>query len=124
MFTTKGLSEGLSLLNKTLAHFEKMDPNIERFARIERMALDVFRPYREIYDEKKKRTIQTTLSMFVKKTTPPPTPTPATPSSSADIDDPQPSTSTHVGADDPPPPRRFSDDDNDPDDPQPSTSHE
>ena len=76
-FTTKGLSEGLSQLNKLLAHFEGMVPNIERFARIERMVLDAFRPYREIYDEKKKRTIQTKLSMFMKKTTPPATPTPA-----------------------------------------------
>ena len=68
-----------------------MDPNIERFSRIERMVLDAFRPYREIYDEKRKRTIQTKLSMFMKKTTPPATPTP-----SADIDDPQPSTSVNV----------------------------
>lgn len=64
-FTTKGLSEGLSQLNKLLAHFEGMDPNIERFERIERMVLDAFRPYREIYDEKRKRTIQTKLSMFI-----------------------------------------------------------
>jgi GrpB-like predicted nucleotidyltransferase (UPF0157 family) len=40
----------------------------ERFARIERMAHDVFRPYREIYEEKKKQTIQTKLTMFMKKT--------------------------------------------------------
>ena len=66
-FTIKELSEGLSLLNKVLSHFEKMDPNIERFARIERMAHDVFRPYREIYEEKKKQTIQTKLTMFTKK---------------------------------------------------------
>lgn len=52
-FTTKGLSEGLSLLNKLLTHFEAMDPNIERFTRIERMAHDVFRPYREIFEEKR-----------------------------------------------------------------------
>jgi len=66
-FTIKELPEGLSLLNKVLSHFEKMDPNIERFARIERMAHDVFRPYREIYEEKKKQTIQTKLTMFTKK---------------------------------------------------------
>ena len=66
-FTTKRLSEGLSQLNKLLAHFEGMDPNIERFARIERIVLDAFRPYRVIYDEEKKRTIQTKLSMFMEK---------------------------------------------------------
>ncbi len=66
MFTTKGLAEGLSQLNKLFAHFEGMDPNIERFSRIERMVLDAFRPYQEIYEEKK-RTIQTKLNMFIKK---------------------------------------------------------
>ena len=88
-FTTKGLSEGLSLLNKTLEQFEKMDPNLERFARIERMAYDVFRPYREIYEEKKKRAIQTPLSMFMKKTSPA-TPAPATPTSTINSQAPAP----------------------------------
>ena len=53
MFTTKGLAEGLSMLNKLITHFEGMDPNIERFARIERMALDAFRPYRENMKKRK-----------------------------------------------------------------------
>nr|XP_033800018.1 tigger transposable element-derived protein 1-like [Geotrypetes seraphini] len=53
MFTSKGLSEGLSLLNKLLTHFEDMDSNMERFARIEQMARDTFHPYYEIYEEKK-----------------------------------------------------------------------
>ena len=52
------------------------------------MVLDAFRPYREIYDEKKKRTVQTKLTMFMRKETPPRTPTPE-----KDPDDPQPSTS-------------------------------
>ena len=75
--------------NKLLIHFEAMDPNIERFARIERMAHDVFRPYREIYEEKKKHTIQTKLTMFMKK----PTLVTPTAASDDDINDPQPSTS-------------------------------
>ncbi|XP_068605023.1 tigger transposable element-derived protein 1-like [Brachionichthys hirsutus] len=66
-FTGQGLSEGLSHLNKLLAHFEAMDPNVERFLRIERMVLDAFRPYREIYEEKKKQTIQAKIRVFVKK---------------------------------------------------------
>ena len=120
-FTTKGLSEGLSLLNKTLEQFEKMDPNLERFARIERMAYDVFRPYREIYEEKKKRTIQATLSMFMKKTSPA-TPAPATPT----LDDQQPSTSSHVAKEPAIAASHFRtiEDDSDPDDSQPSTSNE
>ncbi|XP_066957407.1 tigger transposable element-derived protein 1-like [Macrobrachium rosenbergii] len=92
MFMTKGLAEGLSQLNKLLAHFEGMDPNIERFSRIERMVLGAFRPYREIYEEKNKRTIQTKLSMFM-KITPPSTPAPSTSTTMDDPDDPQPSTS-------------------------------
>ena len=120
-FTTKGLSEGLSLLNKTLEQFEKMDPNLERFARIERMAYNVFRPYREIYEEKKKRTIQTTLSMFMKKTSPA-TLAPATPT----LDDQQPSTSSHVAKEPAIAASHFRtiEDDSNPDDSQPSTSNE
>jgi len=87
-FTTKGLAQGLSLLNKVLTHFEEMDPNIERFGRLERMAHELFRPYREIYEDRKKQTIQTKLTMFIKQTTPPNLSAPPD-----DIDDPQPSTS-------------------------------
>ena len=98
-----------------------MDPNLERFARIERMAYDVFRPYRKIYEEKKKRTIQTTLSMFMKKTSPA-TPAPATPT----LDDQQPSTSSHVAKEPAIAASHFRtiEDDSDPDDSQPSTSNE
>ncbi|XP_039590576.1 tigger transposable element-derived protein 1-like [Polypterus senegalus] len=92
MFTTKGLSEGFSLLNKLLVHFEKMDPNIERFTRIERMARNTFRPYCEIYEEKKNQTIQTKLTMFMKRATPPITLSAASPDE-GDINNPQPSTS-------------------------------
>ncbi|CAI9720352.1 Hypothetical predicted protein [Octopus vulgaris] len=63
-----------------------MDSNIERFARIERMADDMFRPYREVYEEK--QAIQTRLTMFIKK----PTPATSTVAPADDIEDPQPST--------------------------------
>ena len=66
-----------------------MDPNIERFTRIESMAHDLFHPYREIYDEKKKHTIQTTLTMFMKK----PTQVSQNAASDYDINDLQPNTS-------------------------------
>lgn len=85
MFTTKGLSEGLSQVNKILAHFKGTDPNVKCFARTEQMVLSAFCLYHEIYDERKKRTIQTKLSMFMKKQTPLAALTPT-----ADIDDPQP----------------------------------
>ncbi|CAI9720353.1 Hypothetical predicted protein [Octopus vulgaris] len=63
-----------------------MDSNIERFARIERMADDMFRAYREVYEEK--QAIQTRLTMFIKK----PTPATSTVAPADDIEDPQPST--------------------------------
>lgn len=53
MFTSKGLSEGFSQLNKALAHFEAMDPNIEWFARIEQIIYDAISPYHVIYNKKK-----------------------------------------------------------------------
>lgn len=43
-----------------------MGPNIEWFVRFERVSYDVFRSYREIYEEKKKYTIQTKHTMSVK----------------------------------------------------------
>ena len=118
MFTSKGLSEGFSLLNKLLAHFEAMDPNVERFARIERMAHDTFRPYREIYEEKKKHTVQTKLTMFLKRPNPPAT-APAAPADDY-ADDPQPSTSDANSSLTPP----AAPADDDADDPQPTTSEE
>lgn len=44
-FMTKGLSEHFSELSHLLAKFETMDPNIGRFAKIERIVQDAFRPY-------------------------------------------------------------------------------
>lgn len=86
-FTAKGLSDSFSQLNKALASFEAMDPNVERFTKVERIIQDAVRCYREIYEEKKKQTVQTKLSMFlIKKTSP-------TSTQEHDPDDPQPSTS-------------------------------
>ena len=73
-------------MNNILAFFEDMDPNRERFARFERVVLDALRPYQEVYEEKKKKTIQTKLTMFIREA---PTPRP-TPTSTEDPDDPQP----------------------------------
>jgi hypothetical protein len=48
-----------------------MDPNVERFTKVERIIQDGVRCYREVYEEKRKQTIQTKLSMFhIKKTSP------------------------------------------------------
>ena len=55
------------------------------------MEHDVFRPYREIYEEKKKQTIQTKLTMFTKKKKK--TPDTSSAALADNIDDPQPSMS-------------------------------
>ena len=91
VFTAEGLSEGLSLLSKLLKHFEGLDPNVERFARIERMARNTFRPYHDIYEEKRKLTIPTKLTMFMETKTPLAVPCAA---QADNIADPQPSTSS------------------------------
>ena len=79
--------------SKLLAHFEGMDPNIERFSRIERMALDAFYPYREIYEEKKKTNRSDKTQHVYEKTSSPSTPAPSTSIPGDDSDDPQPTTS-------------------------------
>jgi uncharacterized protein YbbK (DUF523 family) len=61
--------------------------NVERFTKVERITQDATRCYREKYEEKKKQTVRTKLSMFlVKKKSP-------TSTQEHDPDDPQPSTS-------------------------------
>ena len=66
-FTAKGLSDSFSQLNKALASFEAMDPNVQRFGNVERIIQDAVRCNREIYDEKKKKSIQTKFTKFLKK---------------------------------------------------------
>ncbi|XP_058413362.1 activity-dependent neuroprotector homeobox protein 2 isoform X3 [Diceros bicornis minor] len=70
-FTVKGLAEAFADLNKLLKKFENMDPNPERFSLIERNVRGALSAYKQIYDEKKKQTKQTTMDMFLKRVTPP-----------------------------------------------------
>ncbi|XP_058402562.1 E3 ubiquitin-protein ligase RNF4 isoform X2 [Diceros bicornis minor] len=70
-FTVKGLAEAFTDLNKLLKKFEDMDPNTERFAVIERNVHGALSAYKQIYDEKKKQTKQTTMDIFLKRVTPP-----------------------------------------------------
>ncbi|XP_070368898.1 activity-dependent neuroprotector homeobox protein 2 isoform X3 [Equus asinus] len=70
-FTVKGLSEAFADLSKLLKKFENMDPNTERFSLIERNVHGALSAYKEIYDEKKKQTKQTTMDVFLKRVTPP-----------------------------------------------------
>ena len=68
-FTVKGLAEAFADLNKLLKKFENMDPNTERFSLIERNVHGALSAYKQIYDEKKKQTNQTTMDIFLKRVT-------------------------------------------------------
>ncbi|XP_070471314.1 E3 ubiquitin-protein ligase RNF4 isoform X1 [Equus przewalskii] len=70
-FTVKGLAEAFTDLSKLLKKFEDMDPNTERFLLIERNVHSALSAYKQIYDEKKKQTKQTTVDIFLKRVTPP-----------------------------------------------------
>ena len=68
-------------VNAAILELEGMDQNVERFTKVERQMNELLRCYREIYEEKKKITTQTTLTGFFSKATPrTPTPTPTSPS--------------------------------------------
>ncbi|XP_068204617.1 tigger transposable element-derived protein 1-like [Palaemon carinicauda] len=57
-FETKLLAEGFSLIDKGIALFEQQDPNIERCTKVANQLNDAIQCYRIIYDEKKKKIVQ------------------------------------------------------------------
>uniref|UniRef100_A0AAQ5X1R0 HTH CENPB-type domain-containing protein n=1 Tax=Amphiprion ocellaris TaxID=80972 RepID=A0AAQ5X1R0_AMPOC len=63
-FETKLLAEGFSLIDKAIALFEQQDPNIERCTKVANQMNDAIQCYRIIYDEKKKKTVQSSLDRF------------------------------------------------------------
>jgi len=70
-FTVMGLVEAFGDLNKFLKKFENMDPNTKRFSLIERNVHGSLSAYKQIYNEKKKQTTQTTMDIILKRVTPP-----------------------------------------------------
>ena len=61
---TKLMAEGFSLIEKALTIFESQDANVERFSKVAMSVRDSFQCYRIIYDEKKNKTVQTSLHQF------------------------------------------------------------
>lgn len=57
-FTTKKLAEAFATINSGLRMLEEMDVSYERFARADRQIQDALACYREIYNEKKRQSIQ------------------------------------------------------------------
>ena len=113
------------MFSTMLQKVEEMDLNVERFARIERVMQEAMRPYKEIYEDKKKQTIQTKLSMFIKCTPKPVSSSvEATPSPASASVDTTPSLSPGISAPASPLPDLCFDQtyEESVDDPQPSTS--
>lgn len=48
-FTSKGLADGFALREEGLAKFEAEDPNLDRYTKVARGAMDCLRGYREIW---------------------------------------------------------------------------
>ncbi|XP_007441153.2 tigger transposable element-derived protein 1-like [Python bivittatus] len=96
-FSVKRLAGVFSGVNKILSELESMDPNVERFRKVHWEMHEILKCYREIYEEKRKKTVETKHTGFSKKVTPSPTPLPSPlPSPFTGIehpDNPQPSTS-------------------------------
>ena len=57
---------------KALTIFESQDANVERFSKVAMSVRDSFQYYRIIYDEKKNKTVQTSLHQFFKLMPSPP----------------------------------------------------
>ncbi|KAI6646855.1 Tigger transposable element-derived protein 1-like isoform X4 [Oopsacas minuta] len=66
-FETKMMAKGFSLIEKALAIFQNQDPNDERFSKVATSVRDSFECYRIIWNEKKRKTAQTSLDQFFKK---------------------------------------------------------
>lgn len=54
-FTVKGLASVFSKVNTIMLELESMDPNVERFTRVQCRMNETLQCYREIYEEKKKK---------------------------------------------------------------------
>ncbi|ETE66675.1 hypothetical protein L345_07540, partial [Ophiophagus hannah] len=97
-----GCGEGPGV-NKILSELESMDPDVERFRRVHWEMREILKCYREIYEEKRKESVESRHSGFLKKVISSPVPVPSLlPFRSTVIehpDDPQPSTSYARGSD-------------------------
>ena len=61
------MANEFNFMEKALTIFENQDPNLERFLKVTTSVRDSFRCYRIIYDEKEKKTVQTSLNQFFNK---------------------------------------------------------
>lgn len=79
-FTTKVLAEAFRMVEEAMSMIEGQDPNSARFTKVYRSVTDAMRCYKEIYEEKKKASVQSSLDSYIKKVerTPSQDPVPST----------------------------------------------
>ena len=92
-FSVKHMAEAFATINKGMQMFDGMDQNYERYAKVDRIFQDALACYREIYNEKKKKTVQSKLDTYFKKSPSAVSSRPTSAASSLPQDDPIPSTS-------------------------------
>uniref|UniRef100_K7GEK8 HTH CENPB-type domain-containing protein n=1 Tax=Pelodiscus sinensis TaxID=13735 RepID=K7GEK8_PELSI len=66
-FVMKELAAAFSKINEGMQMFEKMDPNVARFSKVDRLIQDTLACYKEIYNEKKKQIVQSKMDIFFKE---------------------------------------------------------
>ncbi|XP_014386190.1 PREDICTED: zinc finger protein 530-like [Myotis brandtii] len=88
-FTSKELAGAFAMIEDALARFEAQDPNIDRYTKVARGVMDSLQCYKEIWEDKKKASFQTSLEHYFKKVERPATdPVPSTSYASPDSPDP------------------------------------
>ncbi|KAK1327428.1 hypothetical protein QTO34_014142 [Cnephaeus nilssonii] len=66
-FTSKELAGAFAMIEEALARFEAQDPNSDRYTKVSRGVMDSLRCYKEIWEDKKKVSFQTSLEHYFKK---------------------------------------------------------
>ncbi|XP_070256816.1 tigger transposable element-derived protein 1-like [Myotis yumanensis] len=88
-FTSKELAGAFAMIEDALARFEAQDPNIDRYTKVARGVMDSLQCYKEIWEDKKKASFQTSLEHYFKKVERPATdPVPSASYASPDSPDP------------------------------------
>ncbi|KAK1327371.1 hypothetical protein QTO34_014991 [Cnephaeus nilssonii] len=88
-FTSKELAGAFAMIEDALARFAAQDPNSDRYTKVARGVMDSLRCYKEIWEDTKKVSFQTSLEHYYKKVERPTTdPVPSTSCASPDSPDP------------------------------------
>jgi hypothetical protein len=64
-FTAKDMRIAVQSLNNLSEDIERQDPDVSQFLRFQRIVNNAFSYYKEVYEEKKRATVQTSLDQFI-----------------------------------------------------------